>query len=146
MSDPNANVPVGTIADFNGQPKTVLRDYDTAVIPAVQLTLKGIAELRERLDDAERDILAYQASVGERWGVFVRVAGDPDDDWEERFRWVNGDPAPLADQEAAEARAELARRLHPDWEVEARQTSDPFPGSFEEAFAALLPGTGEEDG
>lgn len=73
-----------------------------------------------------------------RWGVFVREAGG-DGEWEERHRWVNGDLAPLPDQEAAEARAAETRNWHPEWEVEARQTAGQLPGSFEETFAALLP-------
>jgi hypothetical protein len=70
--------------------------------------------------------------------VFVR---DPQDrpEWAERFRWDGAALVPLPDQAAAEARAAETRHLHPGWEVEARQTSDPLPGTFRETFAAYFP-------
>ena len=73
-----------------------------------------------------------------RWGVFVC---DPQDgpQWAERFRWDGNDLVPLPDQAAAETRAAETRQAHPDWEVEARQTADPLPGTFRETFAEWLP-------
>jgi hypothetical protein len=76
--------------------------------------------------------------MSSRWGVFVREA-DPVSDWTERHRWGNGKLMPLPDQEAAEIRAAEVRGLHPEWDVEARQTAEPLPGDFHEAFAAFLP-------
>lgn len=67
MSDPNANVPVGTIADHEGLPRTVLRDYDTVIIPALQLTLDGLDLLEAVLADARQQVRDYQASIDEEY-------------------------------------------------------------------------------
>jgi hypothetical protein len=77
-----------------------------------------------------------------RWGVFVR---DPRDGigWEERHRWIDGNLAELTSQTDAENRAAEVRQLHPEWDVEARLTDDPLPGTFRETFAPLLPTRGE---
>ena len=73
-----------------------------------------------------------------RWGVFVR---DPREspDWEEWHRWSGDDLVELDSQDAAGTRAAEIAGRHPDWDVEARQTSDPLPGPFREAFRELLP-------
>lgn len=78
-----------------------------------------------------------------RWGVFTRDPR-PGEEWSERFRWANGNLVALPGQQAAEARAAEIRALHPEWEVEARQTADPLPGAFREAFAELLPRTDDQ--
>jgi hypothetical protein len=73
-----------------------------------------------------------------RWGVFVRDPAESPE-WGERFRWDGNNLVPLPGQAAAEARAGETRQMHPEWDVEARQTADPLPGTFREAFAEWLP-------
>lgn len=65
MPDPDAHVPLGTVADFEGQPKTVLRDYDCIVIPAMTVTLEGLAALLGLLDRGVDEIGAYRAQRDE---------------------------------------------------------------------------------
>ncbi len=73
-----------------------------------------------------------------RWGVFVRDLRDGPE-WYERHRWTGGELEPLASQSDAAERAAETSGWHPEWEVEVRQTSDPLPGNFREAFAEFLP-------
>jgi hypothetical protein len=80
---------------------------------------------------------AFGAAEDLRWGVFVRDAGD-DGEWTERHRWTNGKLAALPDHEAAEVRAAETQDLHPEWEVEARQTAEPLPGTWAETHSAYL--------
>lgn len=72
----------------------------------------------------------------DRWGVFVR---DPRSSrpWHERHRWIDGELVPLPDQGAAEKRAAEIHGWHPEWEVEARQTSDPLPATWRESILQL---------
>jgi hypothetical protein len=79
-----------------------------------------------------------------RWGVFVR---DPADgpEWTERHRWIGRNLDALTSQPAADARAAETAALHPDWDVEARQTADPLPGTFTETFRELLPHLSDDD-
>jgi len=72
-----------------------------------------------------------------RWGVFFRDREGGD--WAERFRWIGNDIAGMPTQWAAERWAQDIQRMHPEWEVEAQQTNEPLPGSFDETFAPLLP-------
>lgn len=97
-------------------------------------------ELKPEAELMLADFVSSLGALWARWGVFVRDADDGGE-WTERHRWCNGDLAPLTDQEAAEERAAETRDLHPEWDVEARQTAEPLPGDFGEAFAALLPST-----
>ncbi len=67
MTDPDRMTLLGTLPDLDFSTGTVTRvgrpayrDYDTLILPAVQLDLAGIAEARALLDQAERDILAYR--------------------------------------------------------------------------------------
>jgi hypothetical protein len=76
-----------------------------------------------------------------RWGVFVReLSGDAD--WAEMFRWDGNNLVPLPDEASARSRAADLAGRHPEWAVEARQTSVPLPGTFRESFADWLPGPG----
>jgi hypothetical protein len=71
-----------------------------------------------------------------RWGVFVR---DPEaGEWREWFRWDGDELVPLEDRLDAESRAQGYRKRHPDWQVEARQTDRPLPGTWSSAFAEWL--------
>lgn len=77
MTVPDRMAPLGVLPEIDfstGTPvyvdREAHRDYDTVILPAVQLDLKGITAARKLLDDAERDILAY------RFRLF-----DADDDW-----------------------------------------------------------------
>jgi len=94
--------------------------------------------------EAELMLADFVSSLGAlwpseaRWGVFVRDADDGGE-WTERHRWGNGKLMTLPDRQAAEERAAETRDMHPEWEVEARQTETPLPGDFGDAFAALLP-------
>ena len=78
MADPNAHVPLGALADFEGQPKTVLRDYDSLVIPAMTVTLEGLAALLDLLDKGVDEIEAYRAQRGED-EQFAAEAAELDD-------------------------------------------------------------------
>jgi hypothetical protein len=76
-----------------------------------------------------------------RWGVFAREpAVSPD--WAEIFRWDGNELVPLPDAVSARERAADLAGQHPEWDVEARQTDVPLPGTFRESFADLLPGPG----
>jgi hypothetical protein len=103
----------------------------------------GPEELKPEAELMLADFVSSLGALWARWGVFVRDADD-DGEWTERHRWGNGKLMTLPDQEAAEKRAAETRDLHPEWEVEARQTAEPLPGDFHEAFAALLPVTGDD--
>lgn len=74
-----------------------------------------------------------------RWGVFIRDR-DGGGEWAERHRWTGNDIAALPTQWAAEYRAAETAAIHPEWDVEARQTTDPLPGTWDEAFAPLIHG------
>lgn len=72
-----------------------------------------------------------------RWGVFARERLDGGD-WSERHRWDGNSLVPLNSAQDALDRADETAGRHPEWDVEARQTRDPLPGSFTESFAAFL--------
>jgi hypothetical protein len=76
------------------------------------------------------------ASQVMRWGVFVTEPGGRP---VECHQWLGDTLVPLADEQAALARAGEIRGRHPDWLVEARLTDTPLPGTFKETFAEFLP-------
>jgi hypothetical protein len=78
VADPDAHIPLGTLADFEGQPKTVLRDYDSLVIPAMTVTLEGLAALLDLLDKGVDEIEAYRAQRAED-EQFAAEAAELDD-------------------------------------------------------------------
>lgn len=69
-TDPDRMALLGTLPDPDFGDMEVRRDYDTVLLPGVQLGLAGIREARKLLDDAEREILRY------RFRAF-----DAEDDW-----------------------------------------------------------------
>lgn len=73
MPDPNAHVAMGTVHDLHtAAPRTVQRDYDTALIPSMRVDLTELRRLRGVLDDVEAGILAYKAEVA------AEAAADPE--------------------------------------------------------------------
>jgi hypothetical protein len=59
MANPDANVAVGTVFDYEGGSREILRDFDTIVIPAMTLDAQGVAQLRQALDDGMTGIGEY---------------------------------------------------------------------------------------
>ena len=59
-TNPDAHVTVGDVLDFEGDPVTVRRDFDTLVISQMAINREGIARLRKILDDGEAAIVAYE--------------------------------------------------------------------------------------
>lgn len=58
--NPDQMVPLGTLSDPDFGDVEVHRDYDTIVLPRVQLDLAGIKSLRGLLDKAVNGIAAYR--------------------------------------------------------------------------------------
>lgn len=58
--NPDANVPLGTIADYEGQPRTPLRDFDFLVIPGMTLTPAGVRDLEKRIADYWNALARYR--------------------------------------------------------------------------------------
>jgi hypothetical protein len=58
------NIPLGSIANLDAKTTaTVLRDYETLILPAARLDLAGLRILRGILDDAEHAITAVLAEI-----------------------------------------------------------------------------------
>jgi len=57
----HAHVPVGTIADHEGYPVTILRDYSHGLIPEMELTVAGVDQLVAILPDLRAQMVAAEA-------------------------------------------------------------------------------------
>jgi hypothetical protein len=64
MTSPDHDVRLGDVYDFEGVPRAPRRHGDTVAIPAMELGLTGIAQLRKALDAGEAGILGYLARTG----------------------------------------------------------------------------------
>lgn len=64
MTNPDADVRLGDVYDFEGDPFSPRRHCDTMAIPAMELDLTGIAQLRSALDKGEAAIREYIARTG----------------------------------------------------------------------------------
>jgi len=70
--DKHRQVPVGTVVDDEGQPRTIKRDYDHAVIGGWTLSLAAVEQLEELLPQLKWDMLACRAEM------IAESAGDED--------------------------------------------------------------------
>jgi hypothetical protein len=59
------HVPVGTIADHEGEPVTVRRDYSHGLIPEMELTVAGVDQLAAILPDLRAQMVAAKAEEAE---------------------------------------------------------------------------------
>jgi hypothetical protein len=63
-TSPDHGVRLGDVFDFEGVPRAPLRYCDTVFIPAMEIGLAGIAQLRKALDAGEPGIREYRARTG----------------------------------------------------------------------------------
>jgi hypothetical protein len=61
MTNPDADVRLGDVFDFEGVPRAPRRHCDIVAIPAMEIGLAGIAQLRKALDEGEPGIREYLA-------------------------------------------------------------------------------------
>lgn len=59
------NVPAGTVIDLDSGPKTVLRDWDTLVIPGMRLDAEGCKLLRQIINDEMPNLSAVHEEIAE---------------------------------------------------------------------------------
>jgi hypothetical protein len=59
--NPDANVPLGGgLPDFEGEPRTLLRDFDCLVIPAMTLSPAGVTELEALIGAYRNEVARYR--------------------------------------------------------------------------------------
>lgn len=69
-------VPMGTVSDLETRrPKTVFRDFDTALIPACRLDEDGISALVDALAASLPGVRAYKAEVAAEADEDAAAAG-----------------------------------------------------------------------
>jgi hypothetical protein len=60
MTNPDANVTLGTVHDHEGEPLTVRRDYDALVVPAMTLKPAGVREHEKAIREYWSALARYQ--------------------------------------------------------------------------------------
>lgn len=78
------NVPVGTVADLlTDNPKTITRDWDTLVLPALRLDAEGCRVLRQIINNELPEMAEVRAEIAEdeaerlAHGLEAVVDGEP---------------------------------------------------------------------
>jgi hypothetical protein len=66
VANPDADVRLGDVFDFEGVPRAPHRHCDVVAIPAMEIGLAGIAQLRKALDEGEAGITGYAAGAALR--------------------------------------------------------------------------------
>jgi hypothetical protein len=116
MTNPDAYVPLGDVFDFEGVPRCPSRHCDVVAIPAMEIGLAGIAQLRAALDVGEPGIREYLARTAGR-----DVAPEPGAPLPEACAWHGGEgdgrlscPECHAEVERHRADERLGRTEQPD--------------------------------
>ena len=58
--NPDANAPLGTVTDYDGQERKPLRDFDLLVLPEMTLTGAGVTQLEARIVDYRNAVARYR--------------------------------------------------------------------------------------
>ncbi len=75
-TSPDADVRLPDVFDFEGVPRAPRRHCDIVAIPAMEIGLGGIAQLRRALDEGEAGILSYRFRTVDRSGIDMAKARD----------------------------------------------------------------------
>ncbi len=77
MRNPDAFVPLGTVTDYEGQPRQVYRDFDCLDLTCVRaLSPAGVAELQQRIDAYWNELARYRLRTADLSGIDLDEAGD----------------------------------------------------------------------
>jgi hypothetical protein len=99
MPNPDAYAPIGDVFDYEGELRTVRRDFDCLLLPAVQLAPQQVRVLERHIAEYWNEVARYRlrtvelhssgidvTQCREDLATFPGLGGDPDD--LESFDWL----------------------------------------------------------